>query len=256
VALNHHRAGSGEPLVLIHGTGSQWQVWRPLLDRLAPHRDVIAVDLPGFGASPPLPSAAVTPIDHTDAVEAFLDDLGLERPVVAGNSLGGTIGLELARRGRARAVVPVAPAGFWTPREQRWCVRKLRVERAIARAATAQMAHPARTAVGRILLLGTEIARPLRVPPADAAEALRNFAHCDGFDATSEGLLRYTFAGGADIRVPVTVVWGNRDSLLLPRQADRAVRVIPGAELVRLPRAGHVPTWDAAEQIAPILLAA
>ena len=256
MTLNHHRAGSGEPLVLIHGLGSQWQVWQPLLDRLAAHRDVIAVDLPGFGDSPAPDAPVMTPIDHTDAVEGFLDELGLERPAVAGNSLGGTIALELARRGRARSAVPISPAGFWTPRERRWCVAKLRTERAVARAVTALAPRATDTRVGRLALLGTEIARPLRVSAAEAAGTIRNYVRSPGFEPSCEGLLRYTFAGGDDVGVPVTVVWGNRDTLLLPRQADRAARVIPGAELVRLRRAAHVPTWDAPDEIAPILLAA
>ena len=57
--LNHHRAGSGEPLVLIHGIGSRWQMWEPVLDRLTPHREVIAIDLPGFGASPMPPAGTL-----------------------------------------------------------------------------------------------------------------------------------------------------------------------------------------------------
>jgi pimeloyl-ACP methyl ester carboxylesterase len=110
--------------------------------------------------------------------------------------------------------------------------------------------------LGRLFALGAEIGRPLRVPAADAVGAVENYVACEGFEPTVEGLLRYTFARGEDISVPVTIVWGNRDSLLLPRQAGRAARVIPGAELVRLPGAAHVPTWDAPEQIAAILLAA
>src|SRR4051794_39622459 len=98
VRLNHHREGSGEPLVLIHGVGSQWQVWSPLIPLLAPHRDVIALDLPGFGESPLLPGGVEPdPYALTDAVVQFLDELGLERPPVVGNSLGGLIALELAR---------------------------------------------------------------------------------------------------------------------------------------------------------------
>ena len=49
--LSHHRRGSGDPLLLIHGIGSQWQVWEPVLDQVAGEREVVAIDLPGFGAS-------------------------------------------------------------------------------------------------------------------------------------------------------------------------------------------------------------
>src|SRR3954449_1384611 len=107
------RAAAGEPVVLIHGVGSQWQVWQPLLPALEREREVIALDLPGFGGSPSLPIGVVpNAAALTDAVAGFMDELGVERPVIGGNSLGGWIALELAARGRARAVVAVSPAGF------------------------------------------------------------------------------------------------------------------------------------------------
>src|SRR2546423_7414962 len=113
MGLAHHRAGAGEPVVLIHGVGSQWQVWQPLLPALERARDVIALDLPGFGGSPSLPIGVVPGAAAlADAVAGFMDELGIERPVIGGNSLGGWIALELAKRDRARAVVAVSPAGF------------------------------------------------------------------------------------------------------------------------------------------------
>jgi pimeloyl-ACP methyl ester carboxylesterase len=88
--LNHHRAGSGDPLVLMHGIGSHWQVWEPVLPMLTARHDVIAVDLPGFGDSPMPPPGTPPGIDSLcDLVLGFLADLGIERPHVAGNSLGG-----------------------------------------------------------------------------------------------------------------------------------------------------------------------
>lgn len=254
--LNHHREGSGEPLVLIHGTGSQWQVWQPLIERLAPHRDVIALDLPGFGESPPLDEPVVTPPRFADAVVDFLDELGLERPAVGGNSLGGTIGLELARRGRASSVVAISPAGFWTPREQRWCVTRLRLESRLARGLLDRAPRLPHNPVARTLLGAGLVGKPWRMPGDAAAGAFVNFGHAPGLWQTTEGLLRYTFSAGEEIGVPVTVMWGDRDYLLLPRQAPRAERVIPRARLVRLPGAGHVPSWDAPDEIADVLRAA
>jgi pimeloyl-ACP methyl ester carboxylesterase len=255
VTLNHHREGSGEPLVLLHGTGSQWQVWEPLIERLAPHRDVIALDLPGFGESPPLDEPVVTPLRHTDAVVDFLDELGLDRPAIGGNSLGGTIGLELARRGRARSVVASSPAGFWTPREQRWCVNTLRVDQLMARRvarAAALFANP----ISRTLLFGGLVGKPRQMPAAAAQGAVANLARAPGFDATNDGLMHYVFARGEEVDVPVTILWGDHDYLLLPRQAPRAERVIPRATLVWLRGAGHVPSWDAPDEIAAHLQAA
>ena len=72
--LNHHRAGEGPALVLIHGIGSRWQVWDPVLRQLASERDVIALDLPGFGASPMPPPGTPPGLESlTRLVGEFLD---------------------------------------------------------------------------------------------------------------------------------------------------------------------------------------
>ena len=111
--LNYHRTGSGPTLVLIHGIGHHWQGWEPVLDRLAGERDVIAIDLPGFGESPMPPAGTPAGVGSlTDMVSGFLDDLEVERPHVAGNSLGGWISLELAKRGRVASATGLSPAGF------------------------------------------------------------------------------------------------------------------------------------------------
>jgi pimeloyl-ACP methyl ester carboxylesterase len=116
--LNYHRAGAGEPLVLIHGIGSRWQMWEPVLSRVAAECDVVALDLPGFGASPMPPPGTAPGIESlTSLVAEFLGSLGLDKPHVAGNSLGGWISLELAKRGRVRSATGLSPAGFLTDRE-------------------------------------------------------------------------------------------------------------------------------------------
>jgi pimeloyl-ACP methyl ester carboxylesterase len=240
---------------MIHGIGSQWQVWQPLFGLLAPQRELIAVDLPGFGGSPALDSGREpTPEALTDAVVELLDELGLERPAVCGNSLGGLVALELARRGRASSVVALSPAGFQLPRERAWSTNRLRAEVRSARLLRRRNPAEERNPLVRTLLFGGMMAKPWRVPPDAAVETLANLADSPGFDAALEALSSYTFARGDEIRLPVTIVWPTRDLLLIPRQGPRAERVIPGARLVTLPRAGHVPTWDAPEAIARIVL--
>ena len=116
--LHHHREGEGQPLALLHGIGSRWQMWRPVLPALAAEHDVVALDLPGFGASPMPPAGTPAGVDSLCALVAdFLDELGLDRPHLAGNSLGGLIALELARRGRARSVCAISrPASLTASR--------------------------------------------------------------------------------------------------------------------------------------------
>ncbi len=108
--LNYHRAGAGEPLVLLHGIGSRWQIWEPVIGALAAEREVIALDLPGFGASPMPPTGTPAGIGSlTELVSEFIDQIGLERPHVAGNSLGGWLALELAKRGNVRSATGLSP---------------------------------------------------------------------------------------------------------------------------------------------------
>jgi pimeloyl-ACP methyl ester carboxylesterase len=99
------------------------------------------------------------------------------------------------------------------------------------------------------------VAKPWAIPPEDAIGMFQNLGGCPGFDATLIALEAITFSAGQEITVPVKVMWGTRDFLLLPRQGPRAVRVLPDARLVPLKGAGHVPTYDAPEEIARELLA-
>src|SRR6202007_1765835 len=112
--LAYERHGSGEPLLLIHGIGHRRQAWYPVLDQLAEDYDVILVDLPGHGGSSGRPNPAVPIKDaFRHELEVVLNHLGVERPHVAGNSLGGLIALEMANDGLARSVTALSPAGFW-----------------------------------------------------------------------------------------------------------------------------------------------
>jgi pimeloyl-ACP methyl ester carboxylesterase len=253
--LNYHRDGEGDPLVLIHGIGSRWQMWEPVLERLAAERDVIAIDLPGFGASPRPPEGTPPGIESlTSLVSEFLDHLGLDRPHVAGNSLGGWVSLELAKLLRARSATGLSPAGFHNDREavyQRALLRSaFAASPLIAPRADALMAPT----LGRVLGMKPFFQRPERIPPADAAATWRGLHGATWFPETLGTITRERFSGGAQITVPVTIAWGEHDHLLLPRQARRAKRAIPHARVLTLTGCGHVPTYDDPEQVGRVLL--
>jgi pimeloyl-ACP methyl ester carboxylesterase len=256
VPLTFHRGGSGEPLLLVHGIGSQWQVWRPVLDALAAEREVVAIDLPGFGGSPPFPDdVEPSPEALAGAVSAFLDELGWERPHVAGNSLGGWIALELAKTGRARSACALSPAGWWNRWERTYATVSLRNARAGAVAIQDHVDRLYASPGVRRAALAQMTAHGERMPAEEAAAAMRNLAASPGFEATLDAMSQRHFTGASAVTgVPVTVAWAERDRLLLPRQAARARAALPAARHVTLFGCGHVPTWDDPALVARTIL--
>jgi pimeloyl-ACP methyl ester carboxylesterase len=255
--LNHHRVGAGEPLVLIHGIGHRWQAWLPLVDHLKTHRELIILDLPGFGGSAMPPPGTPPGVDSlTSLVSAFLDELGLDRPHVAGNSLGGWISLELAKQGRVRSATGLSPAGFHNRAEALFQRTSLALTRAssrqIARSAERILARPRVRKFGFMQLA----AHPERIPRSELVPAVRDLAYAPWFNETLIAINRAPFSGGAQIEAPVTIAWGERDRLLLPHQAKRAARAIPSARNLILRDCGHLPFHDDPEQVAQVLLQA
>jgi pimeloyl-ACP methyl ester carboxylesterase len=248
--LDHHRGGSGEPLVLIHGIGHTWRGWRPMLPRLERSFDVLAVDLPGFGHSEPLPSTIPsTPEALADAVEDEMGRAGFDTAHLAGNSLGGWISLELARRGRARSVTAISPAGLQHGREKHWGAGILRGMRWLARNAPAP--EPLlRNAITRSLLAGPATGRPWKRDPDELMEEAELFGSNPGFEATLPHTFHAQPRGLTELDVPVLILWGTLDLVLIPRQGHRFERLIPGAELRYLRGIGHVPMSDAPELLA------
>ncbi|MEV8592165.1 alpha/beta fold hydrolase [Streptomyces sp. NPDC052012] len=255
VTLSYARVGSGEPLLLLHGIGHHRQAWDPVVDILATEREVIAVDLPGFGASPALPDGLAHDLPTMNAaLGALCEALRLDRPHVAGNSLGGLLALELGREKLVRSVTALSPAGFWTEAERRYAFGVLLGMRRIAERLPLPMVERlSRSAAGRVALTSTIYARPARrSPEAVVAETLA-LAHAEGFFETLRAGRAVQFTDTVP-GVPVTVAWGNRDRLLLPRQGIRAKRTIPHARLVRLPGCGHVPMNDDPALVARVIL--
>jgi pimeloyl-ACP methyl ester carboxylesterase len=248
--LDHHRGGAGEPLLLVHGIGHTWRGWRPMLPRLEQRFDVLAVDLPGFGHSAPFPAGVdCTPEALADAVEDEMARAGFDSAHIAGNSLGGWIGFELARRGRARTVTAISPAGLQHAREKDWGAGILRGLRWAARTLPAPEAL-LRNPVTRTLLAGPTAARAWNHDPDQLMEESELFASCPGFDATLPHTFHAQPRGLTELDVPVLILWGTLDVVLIPRQGRRFERLIPGAELRYVPGIGHTPMSDAPELLA------
>ncbi|WP_424920905.1 MULTISPECIES: alpha/beta fold hydrolase [unclassified Streptomyces] len=255
VEVSYERTGVGAPLVLLHGIGHHRQAWDPVLRILAAERDVIAVDLPGFGASPALPYGLAHDLrTMVPVLGSFFETLGVTRPHVAGNSLGGLLALELGRERLVRSVTALSPAGFWMPSERRYAFGVLRAMRGAALAMPMPLIERlSQSSPGRTALTSTIYARPGRRSPAAVVSETVALREATAFRQTLEAGLQATFADDVP-DVPVSIAWGSKDRLLLRRQGIRAKHVIPGARLVRLPGCGHVPMNDDPAAVARVIL--
>jgi len=246
-----YRAGEGEQLLLLHGFTGTWQHWRPVLGELVARYEVIAPTLPGHDGGPPYPlSSAATTAAAADLLELQLDELGVGTAYVVGNSLGGSLALELAKRGRARAVVAIAPGGGWrtgdgeAQRVGRFFARQIRSTRAIAPRLSVVMRRPAvRHLAFRDIMRHGEL-----VAPADAVDLARTSLRCTIIGRLLEALRADRDVALVDldrIACPVLLAWSQFDRVLPPeRNAPRLLREIPGVEPQMLAGCGHVPMWD------------
>lgn len=257
------RQGTGPPLVLVHGLGSRRQIFDPVTATLAEHRDVIRVDLPGFGDRP---------VDHVldrgvdpspDGYATWLADLlgsmEIESPHVVGSSMGGGVALELGRRGLAGRVTAFSPIGFWNDVERRWCAALLTSLRATAGPGRPVVARALHHAWGRAALLAPLVGRPAAYDPEMAMADVDALVACSAFGAARRRFAAYVLDERAHLGhlrdIPVTIAWGTRDAVLIHRtQSARARRALPFARHVDLPGCGHLPfNDDPARCVATIL---
>lgn len=249
------RHGCGEPLVLVHGVTHRRQAWYPVLDRLVEQREVVLVDLPGHGESDPLDlrGRSVTAALREE-FKQFLAEQHLDRPHVAGYSLGGRVALEAGANGDARSVTAFSPAGFWRNAAEFAYTRHLFTSAATLVKKLGPRAETlARTRAGRAIIYGVLVAHPSRISADEALGDVRSFAYaipalCAILDAATP------FDDAIPMDVPVTVAWAARDLVLPPWQAERARELLPQAEHVLMRGVGHVPMWDAPDYVAKLLL--
>lgn len=245
-----YRAGQGEPVVLLHGFTGTWRHWTPVLGELVARYDVIAPTLAGHAGGPPFPVDGPLTIEAAaDSLEGHLDDIGVGTAHIAGNSMGGALAIELAKRGRARSVIALAPGGGWEPghaeaqRIARFFVRNVRLSRAAAPRAEAIMRLPG----SRRIALRDIMRRGEHVQPADAVDLLRDSIRCAVIDQVISSLNAGTaILSDLDrVQAPVLLAWPQFDRILpMALHSPRLRREIPGNEFRVLPNTGHVPMWD------------
>jgi pimeloyl-ACP methyl ester carboxylesterase len=253
--LAFERHGSGDPLVLVHGVTHRRQAWYPVLDELAEQREVILVDLPGHGQSPPL-STGGRPVREVlrEQFKQFLTDQSLDRPHVAGNSLGGLVALTAGAEGDARSVTALSPAGFWRSRAQFAYTRQIFLR---ACAMSERLGNRAELLAlsrgGRKIMYGMLTAHPARVTPDQALGDVRGFLYARPALRTLLDAAE-SFDGEIPFDVPVTIAWAARDLVLPPWQAEIAKQMFPLGEHIMMRGVGHVPMTDDPHFVAKVLL--
>ncbi len=251
ISSSLYRAGAGEPVVLLHGFTGHWRHWRPVLADLVARYEVIAPTLAGHNGGPAYPSGIglETVADAGDSLERHLDQLGVGTAHFVGNSMGGALALELAKRGRARSIVAFSPGGGWEPggsdpqRIARFFARQMRMVRASRKQIPRLMRRPGtrRLAMRDIMRHGELI------PPADAVDMSLDPLGCTVVDDVL-GSLRAGRGHLEDldqVTAPTLIAWGELDRILpLATCSARFKREIPDVEFRILPHVGHVPMWD------------
>jgi len=255
--MDHHRQGTGKPLLLVHGLGGSRGSWDLVVDSLAQSRELILIDLPGHGQTPAEDDSG-TFAGLARSLDAWLEAQGLTQVDMVGSSLGARLVLEMARRGRAGAVVSLDPGGFWAGWERHWTFSTLGASVAALRLLSPSVRLLSHAAASRTALLAQLSARPWALDGDLVERELTSFAATPTFDALLTDLA-YGPAqqGPADPATgPLTIGWGSHDRLCLPIQAARAQAAFPSARLHWFGSSGHFPMWDEPARTADLVLRA
>jgi pimeloyl-ACP methyl ester carboxylesterase len=230
------------PIVLLHGTGASLHTWEGWTRALARERRVIRFDLPGFGLTGPSPDGAYTIEGYVDTVLAVADTLGVQRFIVAGNSLGGYVAWATAilHPQRVDRLILVDAAGY--PFQSQSVPLAFRIARTPLLNVLMRDVLPRRIVESS---LRDVYGDPSKVTPAlvdryfDLATREGNRAALVArFDQTTPGSLAERVR---EIQVPTLILWGGKDRLIPLEFGERFAREIQGSQLVVFDALGHVP---------------
>jgi len=255
--MHEIKRGTGRKLLLIHGLGGSWQSWSTVLDKLSVHRTVIAIDLPGHGATP-AENDSGTFDGLVGSVERYIVENKLIGIDVVGSSMGARIVLELARRGVVGNVVALDPGGFWRGWERTFFKTTMGLSGRLLRAIRPYLPVLSRYKASRTALLAQLSARPWALDPQIVSTELIGLSNTPTFDALVDDLANGPEQTGpaADSTGRIVIGWGKHDRLCIPRQATRAKTAFPSAVLHWFNRSGHFPAWDMPNETVDVILAA
>jgi pimeloyl-ACP methyl ester carboxylesterase len=238
-------AGEGElePIVFVHGLGGQWQNWLENIPRAAQERRVIALDLPGFGLTPP-PRVGITIPGYGRCVDAVCDKLGLGRVDMVGNSMGGFVAAEVAIQfpQRIDQLILVSAAGIASADVAKTPILTIgRVMSAIATHTVVGDRFLASRPKSRHASLALVARHPSRLKADLAYEGFFKGAGKPGFQEALRANLNYDFRDRLpEIRQPTLIVWGEKDSIIPVRDAQEFERLIPDSRKVVMEDTGHI----------------
>jgi len=250
------RRGTGKPLLMVHGLGSSLHNWDRVVPALESERELVLIDLPGFGQTPPLAGEASFSA-LTDALAQFVASEGLEHVDVVGSSMGARMVVELARRGHVGTTIALDPGGFWSDRQAKVFGASIKASVALVRRIQPLLPTLTSSPVGRTALLAQFSARPWALPAELVLTELRGFDASPSLDAALRSLVdgpRQQGAPAGALAGNLVLVWGKQDRVTLPSQAQTAVRLFPDASLRLLDGCGHFPHWDQPEQTVRLIL--
>jgi pimeloyl-ACP methyl ester carboxylesterase len=253
--LNYHREGSGPPLVLVHGIAATWQCWKPIIPALATKHDVIAPDLPGFGASlafgidqPSVPHFAQSILD-------LLDSLGVDEFHVAGNSLGGAVAIELTKSGRVLSLTGISPAGQTQGPYLELTKALLRGSYWSTRLLRPALLQAIKLRPLRMAFLAPMVGKPQRLTLEHAADLIDGCAVGSGFTKTlKHAIPLHDGLDLPDYDGPSQLLWGTRDWILPLSATGRFAERWPDVPIIPLQGLGHVPMQDDPKQVADLVL--
>jgi pimeloyl-ACP methyl ester carboxylesterase len=246
------RAGAGSPLLLLHGVTGSARMWERVIPLLAPHHEVLAPTALGHFGGPIAERGPVRIRDVVDDAERCLDRLGFERAHLAGNSMGGWVALELARRGRARSVCALSPAGAWEAEDRSKASRKLLLARNRSRDSMFLLPLLTRSALFRRWALRDSALHGDQVSRAELLGLVSDMLGC----AAADDLLQtHEALSPLAPDCPVTLAWSGEDRIFpVEINGAKARALVPSARFMVLPNVGHVPMLDDPQLVARTIL--
>lgn len=230
-------SGQGEPLLLLHGFAASADTWDGWRARLSPHYRVIAVDIPPFGLTGPLPGRTMSPEQLQVFMDALVEKLGLTQFNLAGNSLGGYISWNYALRHpeKVKKLILVDAAGY--PIKTPFPVRLMRTP--VLRDITAHLSPYFMVAQSVRDVYG----HPENVTDAQVQRYHDMMRRADSRPAVSDLMSHLEFEPAAirQVKVPTLILWGARDKWIPPENAAFFQRDIAGSQLVMYDELGHIP---------------